>query len=107
MWEITQIQASIALLMSRQHLMRDSEAAKLWLEATIIELSNIKGIKQPWSSWKTIQDAINWGKEQLPHLSQSELEIYWRNLTPVNGKLAPAWVQLVQKLQMESQLQTA
>ncbi len=107
MWEITQIQASIALLMSRQQLMRDSEAAKLWLEATLIELSNIKGAKQPWTNWKTIQDAINWGKEQLPHLSQSELEMHWNNLTPIKGKKAPAWVQLVQKLQMKSQLQTA
>ncbi|MBW4685648.1 MAG: DNA polymerase III subunit gamma/tau [Komarekiella atlantica HA4396-MV6] len=107
MWELTQIQASIALLMSRQQLMRDSEAAKLWLEATLIELSNIKEEKQPWTNWKTIQDAINWGKEQLPHLSQSELERHWNNLTPIKGKKAPAWVQLVQELQMKSQLQTA
>ncbi|MHC5761586.1 hypothetical protein [Nostoc sp.] len=48
MWQLTQIQASIALLMSRQQLMRDSEAAKLWLEVTLIELSNIKEEKQPW-----------------------------------------------------------
>ena len=106
MWEIAQIQSSIALLMSRQNLMRDPDAARLWLEATLIELSNIKGIKQPWSSWKTVQDAMNWAKEQLPHLSQSELEQYWNDLTPIKGKKARAWVELVQKLQMESRLQT-
>ncbi|GAB1538380.1 hypothetical protein NUACC21_10400 [Scytonema sp. NUACC21] len=107
MWESTQIQSSIALLMSRQNLMRDSEAAQLWLEATLIELSNLKKTKQPWSRWRTIQDALNWGQEQLPHLSQSELEQHWNSLTPVQGKKAGAWVELVYKLQLESQFQTA
>ncbi|MEC4814428.1 MAG: DNA polymerase III subunit gamma/tau [Scytonema sp. PMC 1069.18] len=107
MWETTQVQSSIALLMSRQNLMRDSEAAQLWLEATLIELSNLKKTKQPWSRWRTIQDALNWGQEQLPHLSQSELEEHWNSLTPVQGKKAGAWVELVYKLQLESRLQTA
>jgi DNA polymerase III subunit gamma/tau len=90
-----QIQSAIALLMSRQNLMRD-EAASLWLEATIIELTPVKvETSHPWKNWKTPQDAIAWGKSNLPHLSQSEIEQYWNQLVPVNGKKAGAWVDFV------------
>jgi DNA polymerase III gamma/tau subunit len=86
-----QIQSAIALLMSRQNLMRD-EAAALWLEATIIELTPVKPENsQPWKDWKSPKDAIAWGKSNLPHLSQSEVERHWNQLEPVNGKKAGAW----------------
>jgi DNA polymerase III subunit gamma/tau len=92
---IAQIQSAIALLMSRQNLMRD-EAAALWLEATIIQLTPVKvETSQPWKNWKTPQDAIAWGKSNLPHLSQSEVERHWNQLEPVNGKKAGAWVDFV------------
>ncbi|MBD2772033.1 DNA polymerase III subunit gamma/tau [Iningainema tapete] len=108
-WEIKHIQSAISLVSSKYTLMRDN-LAHLWLETTLIELAQIMETKtkeQPWANWKTIQDAINWSKEKLPHLSQSELEVHWNNLTPINGKKAPAWVQMVQKLQIESRLETA
>jgi DNA polymerase III gamma/tau subunit len=58
LWNVNQIQSAIALLMSRQNLMRD-EAASLWLEATIIELTPVnKENPQPWESWKSPQDAM-------------------------------------------------
>ncbi|MFN6559532.1 MAG: hypothetical protein RMY28_006960 [Nostoc sp. ChiSLP01] len=66
---------AIATLIARQNLMRD-EDAHLWLEATLIEIvPTNKGShqSQPWKDWKTAQDAINWGKEQLPHLTQAQL----------------------------------
>jgi DNA polymerase-3 subunit gamma/tau len=106
-WSINHIHSAIALLMARQNLMRD-ESAHLWLEATFIEIvPTTKSNYQPWKDWKTAQDAINWAKEQLPHLSQAQLQEHWQKLTPINGKKAPAWVQLVEKLQTDSQLQTA
>jgi DNA polymerase III subunit gamma/tau len=106
-WNISQVQSAIALLMARQNLMRD-EVAFLWLEASLIELVPAKiRNSQPWKDWKTVQDAINWAKEQLPHLSQTQLQEHWQKLTPINGKKAPAWVELVQKLQNELKLQTA
>lgn len=96
LWSTSQIQSAIALLMSRQNLMRD-EAASLWLEATIIELTPVKVENpQPWKDWKSPQDAIAWGKSNLPHLSQSEVEQHWNQLVPVNGKKAGAWVDFVQ-----------
>ncbi|QDL12710.1 DNA polymerase III subunit gamma/tau (plasmid) [Brasilonema octagenarum UFV-E1] len=99
-WSINHIQSAIALLMARQNLMRD-EGAHLWLQATLIEIVSTTSSPQaqPWKNWKTAQDAINWGKEQLPHLSQAQLQEHWQKLTPINGKKAPAWVQLVEKLQ--------
>ncbi|WP_232224086.1 DNA polymerase III subunit gamma/tau [Mastigocladopsis repens] len=106
-WSINHIHSAIALLMARQNLMRD-ESAHLWLEATFIEIvPTTKSNYQPWKDWKTAQDAINWAKEQLPHVSQAQLQEHWQKLTPINGKKAPAWVQLVEKLQTDSQLQTA
>jgi DNA polymerase-3 subunit gamma/tau len=96
-WNVNQIQSAIALLMSRQNLMRD-EAASLWLEATIIELTPVKVENpQPWKDWKSPQDAIAWGKSNLPNLSQSEVEQHWNQLAAVNGKKAAAWVEFVQK----------
>lgn len=95
-WSTAQIQSAIALLMSRQNLMRD-EAASLWLEATIIELTPVKvETSQPWKNWKSPQDAIAWGKSNLPNLSQSEVEQHWNQLVPVNGKKAGVWVDFVQ-----------
>jgi DNA polymerase-3 subunit gamma/tau len=108
LWNIEQIRNAIALLMTRQNLMRD-EGAHLWLEATLIEIvPTTKGSpqSQPWKDWKTAQDAINWAKEQLPHLTQTQLQEHWQKLTPINGKKAPAWVEAVQKLQ-QKQLQQA
>jgi DNA polymerase III subunit gamma/tau len=99
LWSTTSIQSSIALLMARQNLMRD-EAAHLWLEATLIEIvPTKKNSLQPWKDWKTPQDAINWAKEQLPQMTQAQLQEHWQELTPINGKRAPAWVEAVQKLQ--------
>lgn len=105
LWSISQIQSASKLLMARQNLMKD-EAANLWLEATFIELAPTNTSYQPWKDWKTAQDAINWAKEQLPHLSQTQLEEHWTKLTPINGKKAPAWVEAIQKLQ-QSQLKQA
>jgi DNA polymerase-3 subunit gamma/tau len=95
-WNTAQIHSAITLLMARQNLMRD-EAASLWLEATIIELTPVKVENpQPWKDWKTPQDAIAWGKSNLPNLSHSEVEQHWNQLMPVNGKKAGAWVDFVQ-----------
>jgi DNA polymerase III subunit gamma/tau len=105
LWSINQIQSASKLLMTHQNLMKD-EAANLWLEATFIELAPTNTSYQPWKDWKTAQDAINWAKEQLPHLSQTQLEEHWTKLTPINGKKAPAWVEAIQKLQ-QSQLKQA
>ncbi len=94
--------------MARQNLMRD-ENAHLWMEATIIEIvqtTKSSSQTQPWKDWKTAQDAINWAKEQLPHLSQTQLEEHWQKLTPINGKKALVWVEAIQKLQ-QTQLQQA
>lgn len=107
-WSVNHIHNAIALLMARQNLMRD-ENAHLWMEATIIEIvqtTKSSSQTQPWKDWKTAQDAINWAKEQLPHLSQTQLEEHWQKLTPINGKKALVWVEVIQKLQ-QTQLQQA
>lgn len=107
-WSVNHIHSAIALLMARQNLMRD-ENAHLWMEATIIEIVQItksSSQTQPWKDWKTAQDAINWAKEQLPHLSQTQLQEHWQKLAPINGKKALVWVEVIQKLQ-QTQLQQA
>ena len=107
-WSVNRIHSAIALLMARQNLMRD-ENAHLWMEATIIEIvqtTKSSSQTQPWKDWKTAQDAINWAKEQLPYLSQTQLQEHWQKLTPINGKKALVWVEVIQKLQ-QTQIQQA
>ncbi|MDZ4872105.1 MAG: hypothetical protein CLLPBCKN_001493 [Chroococcidiopsis cubana SAG 39.79] len=58
--------------------------------------------QEVWRSWKTPMDAIEWAHEQLPHLSETELWQEFNNLSAVNGKKIPAWVEKVNSLMLES-----
>lgn len=51
-----------------------------------------------WLLWKSEQDALAWGKTQLPSMSAEQLRQEFNQLSPTNGKKAPAWVQRVMQL---------
>lgn len=56
-------------------------------------------IKPPvWSSWRTPEDAIIWAGQQLPDWDLEEIKAEFDELTPTNGKKAPAWVEKVLSL---------
>ena len=57
---------------------------------------------QPWSKWKTPDDALAWGQQQLPHLTEETLQKHWNTLKPVNGKKAVAWVEKINNLATNS-----
>ncbi len=117
-----------AILQAQQHLKQSEVQVKLstqpqlWLEVTILGLLPIskpatttsnaiaKRVKcevqiatassdnPPWTNWKTHADAIGWAQQYLPDMSMESLQKQWDSLTPVNGKKAPVWVEMVQKL---------
>jgi hypothetical protein len=52
----------------------------------------------PWKMWKSEQDAIAWAVTQLPDVNPEQLREEFNNLSPSNGKKAPAWVERVMEL---------
>ncbi len=51
-----------------------------------------------WRNWKTPADAIAWAATQLPGMTAEQLHSEFDQLSPSNGKKAPAWVQRVIEL---------
>ncbi|TBR56459.1 hypothetical protein B4U84_29710 [Westiellopsis prolifica IICB1] len=54
--------------------------------------------EEVWRNWKTPEDAIAWAVTQLPDITPEQLRQEFNNLSPSNGKKAPAWVQRVIEL---------
>ncbi|OUL23976.1 hypothetical protein BV378_20300 [Nostoc sp. RF31YmG] len=50
---------------------------------------------EPWILWKSEDDAIAWASKQLPDIKLEQLREEFNNLSPSNGKKAPAWVERV------------
>lgn len=106
------------ILQAQQHLrqcevqVKLSSQPQLWLEITVLGLlptakppaSSITDTASPtsdtspWSNWKTPADAISWAHQRLPYLSLEALQGKWNSLTPINGKKAPIWVEMIEKL---------
>ncbi|WP_392530179.1 ATP-binding protein [Nostoc sp. C117] len=53
---------------------------------------------EPWILWKSEEDAIAWAVTQLPDITPEQLRQEFNNLSPSNGKKAPAWVERVMQL---------
>jgi hypothetical protein len=53
---------------------------------------------QPWKMWKSQEDAINWASKELPDWDIDAIEEEFNQLSPSNGKKAPAWVERVNVL---------
>jgi AAA domain len=51
-----------------------------------------------WLLWKSEEDAISWAATQLPETKPEQLREEFSNLSPSNGKKAPAWVERVMEL---------
>lgn len=51
-----------------------------------------------WTDWKTEEDALIWAGQQLPDIELEVLRHEFANLTPTNGKKAPAWVDRINEL---------
>ncbi|MBW4642659.1 MAG: DNA polymerase III subunit gamma/tau [Goleter apudmare HA4340-LM2] len=113
--EITKNWDSTTILLAQQHLrqcevqVKLSTQPQLWLEVIILGLlpstncttpATFISMKDnpPWTNWKTPGDAIAWAQEQLPQMSIESLQQQWNSLIPVNGKKAPAWVEMVGQL---------
>ncbi|NWF58965.1 MAG: AAA family ATPase [Fischerella sp.] len=54
--------------------------------------------QHPWKTWKSEEDAIAWASKQLPDITPEQLRQEFNNLSPSNGKKAPAWVERVMQL---------
>lgn len=52
----------------------------------------------PWKLWKSPEDAINWASEQLSDWDIDAIQEEFNELSPSNGKKAPAWVDRVMHL---------
>ncbi|MBD2458402.1 AAA family ATPase [Nostoc sp. FACHB-87] len=52
----------------------------------------------PWKLWKSQEDAIHWASEQLPDWDIDAIQEEFNELSPSNGKKAPAWVERVMQL---------
>lgn len=68
---------------------------------TVIELPiapNSEKLAEVWRTWKTPSDAITWATTILPDLSHEELQKLFDSVAAINGKKAPAWVDLVLSL---------
>ena len=116
---------SSTILQAQQHLrqcetqVKLSSQPQLWLEISVLgllpnalptpvsnttkTLATIATVDcQPWSKWKTPDDALAWGQQQLPHLTEETLQKHWNTLKPVNGKKAVAWVEKINNLATNS-----
>lgn len=116
---------SSTILQAQQHLRQCETQVKLssqpwlWLEISVLgllpsslptpasnttkTLATIATVdRQPWSKWKTPDDALAWGQQQLPHFTIEALQSHWKSVKPVNGKKAVAWAEMIQKLAMQS-----
>ncbi len=51
-----------------------------------------------WRNWKTPADALAWAATQLPGMTSEQLQQEFNQLSPSNGKKAPAWVERVMQL---------
>lgn len=112
-WEKSAILQAQQYLKASEVQVKLSSQPQLWLEIAVLGLlpnaldaahttsTAVTSVPStpPWVSWRTPKDAITWGKQQLPHLSLEELQRQWNALKPINGKKAPAWVEMVQKKQ--------
>ena len=68
-------------------------------EGSVIELPAPSAPKdEVWHTWKTPSDAIAWATTILPDLSHEELQKLFDSVAAINGKKAPAWVDLVLSL---------
>lgn len=114
--KIAQTWEKSAILQAQQHLkasevqVKLSSQPQLWLEIVVLGLlPNAKKVANthssvvtpevnapPWIDWRTPNDALAWGQQQLPHLGWEELQKQWNSLQPINGKKATAWVTLVE-----------
>ncbi len=113
------------ILQAQQHLrqceaqVKLSSQPQLWLEISVLgllpnalptpasnttkTLATIAPLdRQPWSKWKTPDDALAWGQQQLPHFTIEALQKHWNTLKPVNGKKAVAWVEKINNLATNS-----
>ncbi|MEA5595688.1 hypothetical protein [Rivularia sp. UHCC 0363] len=51
-----------------------------------------------WRTWKNPEDAIAWAKNELPGSNEQWLISEMRQLAPINGKKAPAWVKKINEI---------
>lgn len=58
---------------------------------------------KPWKHWKNDEDAISWGRTQLPHIKPEQIRQEWSKITPItlsNNKTSKAmpWIERIQQL---------
>ncbi|MEI2579902.1 DNA polymerase III subunit gamma/tau [Scytonema sp. PRP1] len=109
-WDIKDILQAQQHLQQREAQVKFSSQPQLWLEVTVLGLLPDAKLAlpttfptptaetPPWVNWKTPSDAIAWAQQHLPDMSMESLQQKWDSLIPVNGKKAPAWVEIVQQL---------
>lgn len=93
-WNNQELQRIIKVLNEKQHLTK-GDFSQLWLEAILVEIGRIEfdtRFDPICESWKSVDDALAWGKAEVPEL---DVDSSWQSIEPINGQKAPAWAYLV------------
>ncbi|BDA76061.1 ATPase (plasmid) [Calothrix sp. PCC 7716] len=90
-WNNKELQQIVTTLTNKEHLTK-GEFSDIWVQAILMEIARVE-LNERFlpicSLWKSENDALAWGKEQLPN---HDIDAAWQNLERINGKKAPAWI---------------
>lgn len=93
-WNSQELQQIVKVFNEKQHLVK-GDFGQMWLEAILIEISQIELNDRFFNiceSWKSIEDALTWGKSEMPQL---DIDASWENIVAVKGKKTPGWINFI------------
>lgn len=93
-WNNQELQSIVKVLNEKQYLVK-GDFAQLWIETILIEIAKLELDKRFFSihkNWETIEDALSWGKSELP---QVDVNSVWEQITPIEGKKTPGWINFI------------
>lgn len=93
-WNNQELQRIIKTMNEKQHLVK-GDFNEMWLESILLEIARFELSERfvsIYQSWKSPQDALEWGKSELPQL---DVDIAWDNIIPIEGKKTPGWINFI------------
>lgn len=88
----------------KQYLVKN-EFGQMWLEAILLEIARVELHERFFNiceSWKSIEDALAWGKSEMPQIDN--INNAWENIVPIEGKKTPGWINFILREQVISSL---
>lgn len=93
-WNEKELQQIIKSITEKQHLVK-GDFNEMWLESILLEIARFELSERFISicqSWQSPQDALKWGKSELPAL---DINTAWDNIVPIEGKKTPGWINFI------------